>query len=59
MGARGTVARVARGAGASGVLFVLAVCVPAAVSAGTGFAADSSTVVVKPPKGAAKPVAGA
>jgi hypothetical protein len=53
MGARGTVAR------ASVVLFVLAVCVPAAVSAGTGFAADSSTVVVKAPKGAAKPVAGA
>jgi len=39
-------------------LFAVAVCLPAALLASPGFAADSTKVVVQPPKGAVKPVAG-
>jgi hypothetical protein len=38
-------------------ILAVAVCLPAALVAGPGLAADSSKVVVKPPTGAAKPVA--
>ena len=53
--ARTRVSRVTR---ATVAIFAVAVCLPTALTAGTSFAADSTKVVVQPPKGAAKPVPG-
>jgi len=50
--------RLARVTRATVAVFAVAVCLPAALIAGPGFAADSTKVVVQPPKGAAKPVPG-
>ena len=48
--------RLSRVTKATIVIFVVAVCLPAALTAGAGFAADSTTSTVTPPPGALKPV---
>ena len=53
MTVRKWLSRVTRG---TMVIFVVAVCLPAALTAGAGFAADSTKSTVKPPPGALKPV---
>jgi len=56
MGARRRCSRVARRS--VGFVIVVVACLPLVVTAGPAVAADSSSASVKPPKGAAKPVAG-
>ena len=48
--------RLSRVTKATMVIFVVAVCLPAALTAGPAFAADSAKSTVKPPTGAVKPV---
>src|SRR6476620_1373063 len=53
MNVRTGLSRVTR---ATMVIFVVALCLPAALTAGAGYAAESTKSTVKPPPGALKPV---